>query len=144
MALDDETFIKELPYSIGSIRNHCIHLIGVDRRWFGRIQGLDPIPARLKPEEHTTRAQVRATWNIVEDEMRSCLKQLTEDDLTRVITYDMPHRGGMKQNAVWEILLHVVNHATDHRAQMLAMLHQLGAPTLEHDFILYLWDYPTS
>lgn len=139
MALDDATFIKDLPYSIGSIRNHCIHMMGVDRRWFGRVQGLDPLPAYPSHEGNETRAQVRATWDGIEAEMRAFLDTLTDDDLSRVVVFDLPHRGGIKRNAVWEILVHVVNHSTDHRAQMLAMLHQLGAPTLEQDWMLYMW-----
>jgi uncharacterized damage-inducible protein DinB len=52
----------------------------------------------------------------------------------------MPSRGGAKQSARWEILAHVVNHGTDHRAQILSLLFQLGAPTVEQDLILYLWE----
>jgi uncharacterized damage-inducible protein DinB len=34
--------------------------------------------------------------------------------------------------------LHVINHGTDHRAQILAMLNQLGGETVEQDLIFYL------
>jgi uncharacterized damage-inducible protein DinB len=42
----------------------------------------------------------------------------------------------------WQILAHVVNHGTDHRAQVLDLLHRLGAPNVEQDLIYYLWDQP--
>ncbi len=62
-------------------------------------------------------------------------------ELQRVVVYDLPHRGGVHRSAVWEILAHVVNHTTDHRAQMLRLLYDLGAPTFEQDFVIYQWDH---
>ena len=40
---------------------------------------------------------------------------------------------------VWQVLIHVANHGTDHRAQILRALHDLGIPTFDQDLILYLW-----
>jgi uncharacterized damage-inducible protein DinB len=37
-------------------------------------------------------------------------------------------------------LAHVVNHGTDHRGQILATLHGLGAPTVEQDMMFFLWE----
>ncbi len=72
--------------------------------------------------------------------MMSYLETLDEELLNAILEYDVPHRGGLKRNTRWQILLQGVNHGTDHRAQVLALLHQLGAPTLEQDFMIYLWD----
>ena len=36
---------------------------------------------------------------------------------------------------VWQVLVHVVNHGTDHRAQILRILHELGVKTQSQDFI---------
>ncbi len=33
--LSDEQFVHEFGYSLGSIRNHYVHLIGADSRWRG-------------------------------------------------------------------------------------------------------------
>lgn len=136
--LADEQFITDLDYSKGSIRNQCVHVIGVDERWFARIQGV-PLPDFPADEAYTTKASVRARWDEAEKIIMAYLNTLTDADLSRVLSYDMPHRGGMKTNPVWEILVHVINHGTDHRAQILAMLHQMGAPTLEQDMMLYWW-----
>jgi uncharacterized damage-inducible protein DinB len=34
----------------------------------------------------------------------------------------------------------MVNHGTDHRAQILRLLYDLGAPTFEQDMIIYWWN----
>ncbi len=39
----------------------------------------------------------------------------------------------------WQVLLHLGNHGTDHRAQVLRALQAFGAPTFDQDFILYQW-----
>ena len=137
--LTDEQFIADLDYSRGSIRNQCHHVIRVDARWFARIKG-EALPDLGDEKEYLTKASIRALWDKFEADIMAKLDTITDADLSRVLTYDMPHYGGMKTSSVWEILVHVINHGTDHRAQILAMLHQMGAPTLEQDMILYWWE----
>ena len=43
---------------------------------------------------------------------------------------------------VWQVLLHVVNHATDHRAQLLRLLNDLGVKTTSQDYIFYVYEHP--
>jgi uncharacterized damage-inducible protein DinB len=43
---------------------------------------------------------------------------------------------------VWQVLLHVVNHGTDHRAQLLRLLNDLGVETSSQDYIFYVYDNP--
>jgi uncharacterized damage-inducible protein DinB len=40
----------------------------------------------------------------------------------------------------WQILAHVANHGTGHRAQILRLLDDLGAPTFDQDLIIFLWE----
>jgi uncharacterized damage-inducible protein DinB len=47
-----------------------------------------------------------------------------------------------KDLIVWQVLLHVVNHGTDHRAQILRQLHDLGLKTTSQDYIFYVYDHP--
>jgi uncharacterized damage-inducible protein DinB len=46
-----------------------------------------------------------------------------------------------KNLIVWQVLLHVINHGTDHRAQLLRQLHDLGVKTTAQDFIFYVYDH---
>ncbi|MBE2271224.1 MAG: hypothetical protein IAE80_23520, partial [Anaerolinea sp.] len=46
-------------------------------------------------------------------------------------------RTGTVNVPMWKLMLHVVNHGTDHRAQVLAMLHSLGAPTFAQDMVFH-------
>jgi uncharacterized damage-inducible protein DinB len=42
----------------------------------------------------------------------------------------------------WQVLLHVANHGTDHRAQLLRLLNDLGVRTVAQDDIFYAYDHP--
>jgi uncharacterized damage-inducible protein DinB len=139
MQLSDEQFIQDLDYSIGSIRNQVVHVMSVDQRWLARVAGTE-LPARLNAEDFVTRVETRAQWDAIEANNRAIVYSLSDADLDRVLTYDLPHRGGLKHDAVWQIIAHVVNHGTDHRAQILSMLHRLGASTVEQDLMFYLWE----
>jgi len=137
--LDDEQFVRDVGYSWGSIRAQVVHVMSVDRRWFARLQG-GRMPDHLKPEDFATQAAVRDTWDQIQVGIRQTLADLDERHMNHVLTYDMPHRGGIKSSTAAEIIAHVVNHGTDHRAQILAMLHMLGAPTVEQDMMFYFWE----
>ena len=41
---------------------------------------------------------------------------------------------------LWQVLLHVVNHGTDHRAQLRRMVHDRGVKTGPQEFIFYVYD----
>ena len=140
LTLTDAQFTQEWDYSIGSLRNHFVHVTRVDQRWFDRIKG-GPLSARLEYADFPTAASIYALWQPIKDDILAYVDALDDAALDRVVEYDLPDRGGVHRNAVWEIMAHVVNHNTDHRAQMLRLLHDLGAPTFEQDFIIYRWEH---
>lgn len=125
--LSAEQFRRPLAYSVGSVRNQVVHMLNIEDRWFCGLRGL-PVPGILNPVHFGTAAKVRARWDAVESDMRAYLVGLTDEDMRRLITEEM---------AGWEVLWHVLNHGTDHRAQTLAMLNQLGMATFPQDYALY-------
>jgi uncharacterized damage-inducible protein DinB len=128
LTLTEEQFTQKLDYSVGSIRNQMVHLLNVDERWFCGLRGVE-VPGFLNPVHFPDRAQVRARWDMVEADMRGYLATLSDPRLAEM--YQEPFR-------VWQVLLHVVNHGTDHRAQTLAMLHTLGARTFPQDYAYFV------
>lgn len=135
--LSNADFLRHHDYSLGSIRNHIVHMMSVDERWFARLEGHE-VPPSLLPESFMDRESVRYQWDIVEAQMRAYLSHLTDEIAARLVHYPTSRRGPA-QSIAWQILVHVVNHGTDHRAQVLNLLHSMGAPTLEQDYMLYLW-----
>jgi uncharacterized damage-inducible protein DinB len=139
MQLSDDQFVADSGYSLGSVRNHLVHVMSVDERWFARVREID-LPPPLQYTDFVDRMAVRAKWDTVEADILAFIKtDLTDEMLTRTLHYET-RRLGPRSNRIWQILVHVVNHGTDHRAQILQLLYQHGAMTLEQDFMIYLWD----
>jgi len=134
MALTDEQFVQEIPYGLGSIRNHVVHLINVDFSWFHDLIGEEP-PDWRKPEEMNDRAEIRAWWDEVIAFQKANLDALTDE---KALSHPMQGEDAML--AVWQVLLHVANHGTDHRAQMLRILNEFGVQTWPQDYVFYLYD----
>lgn len=140
MELTPEQFIEESDYSWLSVRNHLVHVMSTDNRWLARVQNQTNLPERLEPADYPDQDATREKWDDIRDRVIYYVTRLTQDELDAIVEVNIPHRGGVYRNRRWEILVHMVNHGTDHRAQILARLHELGAMTVEQDLILYLWD----
>jgi uncharacterized damage-inducible protein DinB len=131
--LTDEQFTRNLDYSVGSVRNQVVHLFNMDERWFSGLRGV-PIPGFRNPAHFATRPVIRQHWDAVEADMRGYLAVLRDamlDDQPFLAIDGDPIR-------LWQALLHVVNHGTDHRAQLLVVLRQLGVPTFPQDYADYI------
>lgn len=138
--LSDSQFIKDLGYSLGSIRNQIIHLISSHRRWLYRMQSIEP-PQHLDFKDFSTKTSVKTEWENAKSEMLDYVKSLDQNDLDRKIEYQL--RGGsiLATNHLWEILVHLFNHSTDHRSQILTLLNtKFMIDTPEQDYIFYLWE----
>ena len=135
--LTDEQFTQDAGYSHGSVRNQVVHLMSVDDLWFSGLRGVDNV-ASLDPAAFADRATIRTYWDGVEQRMRDELADLRDDMLDK-----KPFAEGEDKDLVqWQVLLHVVNHGTDHRAQTLWLLNDLGVKTVSQDYIFYAYDHP--
>ncbi|MBS1253465.1 MAG: hypothetical protein MAG451_02514 [Anaerolineales bacterium] len=109
-----------------------MHVATVDGRW---LRGLKELPDARQfhhdPADFPTRESARALWDSTAQDVTDYVGSLDDEDLER-----QPR--GM-QGPVWHVLAHLVNHGTDHRAQILSALHDFGAPTFDQDLIFHLW-----
>lgn len=136
--LSDTQFVEQIDYSTGSIRNIVAHIMSANRNWMGRLQNAE-MPPRLFYEDFVSLSQTRAKWVELQNEFIDYLDSLTQEQLDEIVDWELPARGWKFSNARWEILLHVANHATDHRAQILATLHyHFHVKTIEQDMIFYI------
>ena len=76
-------------------------------------------------------------WGELESNVRAVLERMGEQGLDRVIRYTM-FNGDPRASVFWQMLQHVVNHASYHRGQVTTMLRQLGAaPPQSMDLITF-------
>jgi uncharacterized damage-inducible protein DinB len=135
-SLSQEQFTQGVSYSHGSVRAQIVHLMSVDEIWFSELQGVAPSEP-LPPADFDDREIIRAHWDNIEQSMRGYLAKL-RDDMLFAKPIEEPEED--KDLIVWQVLLHVVNHGTDHRAQLLRLLNDLGVKTVSQDYIFYVYD----
>jgi uncharacterized damage-inducible protein DinB len=136
-SLSDEQFTHPVKYSRGSVRDQIVHLMSVDDTWFSALRGAE-IPDSLDPAALGDRETIRAHWDKVERSMRDYLSSLRDELLFVKPIAD----GEDKDLMLWQVLLQVANHGTDHRAQLLRQLNDLGVKTVSQDYIFYAYDNP--
>jgi uncharacterized damage-inducible protein DinB len=132
--LSDDQFAQAVNYSHGSVRDQILHLMSVDEAWFSDLRGGE-FPEEPNPVDLNDRENIRARWERIEQDMRAYLAELRDDML-----FDKPLEGEDKDLILWQVLLHVVNHGTDHRAQLLRLLNDLGVETSYQDYVFYAYD----
>jgi len=135
-ALTPEQYARDLGNSFKSIRDTVTHIYAAEWAWHERWQGRSPtalLPADLFPDL----AALRRAWADHEAKMRAFVAGLGDGGPDRIIEYKLlsGHAGA---SPVWQMLQHVVNHASYHRGQVTTMLRQLGAqPAKPMDMIAY-------
>ena len=135
--LSDEQFTEEIDYSTGSIRNIVVHMMSANLRWIDRLEGETP-QSHLAFEDFNTLAKTKAKWDGLRKGFLDYVISLDQKDLDAAVNWEIPSRGWKFDVPRWELLLHVANHGTDHRAQILAILHHhFHVKTDEQDMIIY-------
>ena len=128
--ISDEQFLADDAYSRGSIRNLMVHLASTDRRWLSGLKN-EPDVGHLKFEDFPTRTAARELFDVVAKGFSDYINAVAEEELDQKPPEFTHPR--------WAVLLHLVNHGTDHRSTVLQKLTELGAPTFDQDFIMWLW-----
>lgn len=124
-ALSPEQFTRDLGSSFKSVRDTLAHTYVAEWAWYSRWTGHSP-KAAPPFETFSDVAALRRAWTELEGGARAFVDGLGEEGLHRVIEYRLLS-GQARQSAIWQLVQHVVNHATYHRGQVSTMLRQLGA-----------------
>jgi uncharacterized damage-inducible protein DinB len=127
---------RDLGSSFKSIRETIVHTYAAEWAWHSRWQGNSPT-SLLPADQFPDVAALRRAWSQHEAEMREFLDRIGEDGVSRVFEYKLLN-GQAGASPLWQMLQHVVNHASYHRGQVTTMLRQLGAtPAKPMDLIAY-------
>lgn len=123
--LQPDALLRDMGNSFRSVRDTLVHIYGAEWVWYARWQGQSPtaLPdAAAFPDVAT----LRAAWTALEAQVRAFVADLGEDGIAREFRY-ASLAGAPATSAFWQMLQHVVNHATYHRGQVTTLLRQLGA-----------------
>lgn len=119
-----EDLAREAGVSFGSLLGTLVHILGSERLWLSRFTG-QPMPHRPTVEELPDFLSLARAWEETAAELGAFLASLAEDQLAATITWTTTE-GTTHSAPLWQPVVHMVNHATYHRGQVVSLLRQLG------------------
>lgn len=133
-SLSSDDYTRDLGNSFSSVRATAQHIYAAEVVWLKRWQGesVTSFPSDLPHDV----VLLRDAWTVNEHALRAFTDSLSDDDLACEHQYRLMS-GVECQSTMWEMIVHVVNHATYHRGQITTMLRQLGGTASSTDMIAF-------
>ncbi len=132
-----EQFSQESNYSHGSIRNTLVHILSAEWLWRVRCQEHISPGHFLAATDFPSPDSIVQAWAQEQDKMLSYLGTLRSEDLDKLVQYKRTG-GETRENILWQLLLHVVIHGTEHRSTLASGLTAFGHSPGDIDFIRFL------
>jgi uncharacterized damage-inducible protein DinB len=125
------------PMAHGSVLGTLAHTLAAEVVWRVRCEEGRSPASIATARDFPDLSVLRERWVREEAAMRGFLAGLDDAALDRVVRYRSTDRHE-HENALWQILLHLANHGTQHRGEAGAELTRLGSSPGDIDFMLYL------
>jgi uncharacterized damage-inducible protein DinB len=123
----------------GTIRDTLAHFMATQWGWFSWFDGSMPagqaIALRIPKDSIDTLAKARERWAEIDKQTTECVNGLSEEKLRDVWTWSIP--SGSDSLPLWRLLLHVANHGTHTRGQIVAAIRRLGHDAPNLDFLTF-------
>lgn len=118
----------------GSIAKNLQHLVMAQRRWLARWKGesggsVPPTDLPLPPWPEAFAATHAA--------VAQYLAPLSDADFDRVVKYTM-NTGATGEHPLGQLVTHLVNHGTTHRAETGLLLERLGRSPGDLDYLVFI------
>lgn len=129
--LTPEELARPVDAYVGSLARNLQHILFAMRVWLARWKGETP-PRLDAPVTESWRASYGATHA----EFRDFVGALTDADADRVVSYK-DQRGNPYQVPLAQLVTHVVNHGTAHRAETGMLLERRGRSPGDMDYVYF-------
>jgi len=111
------------------------HLLRAQELWYCRIKGYSPCKMEIWPQLNLDECAALVEQN--HKNLAALLEAQDDDSLNQIIAYKNS-RGEEFSNPLGDILLHLFNHGTHHRAQIVRGMRQAGTAPQAIDYIFYV------
>ena len=135
-SLPEELQKKEIASSFSSLYKTLLHMWDAESIWWKRIQAEETIIAPSLNFAGSTKEMYDALLQR-NKEWQQWIAAMQEDQLTGILEYRSLKGQAFKQ-PLYQVLLHLFNHGTYHRGQLVNMLRQLNVQEIPAtDFIVW-------
>lgn len=129
--LNPDDLTRNVGISHGSILGTLSHIHFVDRIWYSRV--VDP---KVNVIRESDLATLEREWPVIHRLWETWAAALQPADLARMVAYKALD-GTPSETEAEKVVLHLVNHNTLHRGQVMGMIRQLGIAPPSTDLIRY-------
>jgi uncharacterized damage-inducible protein DinB len=130
-------FVAPTTYPFVSLHGTMMHTAGVEWLWRQRLQIAESPTGLPSKNDYPSLDALVEYWAHEEREMRAWLSVLTDADLASTRTYTLLG-GNTVTDSLMHCLAHMVNHGTQHCAEMAQMLTDYGVSPGNIDLIYWL------
>lgn len=131
-----EVLVKETGSSFGNIYETVVHLMEVESIWWQRLKMQENVKAPEKDPDKNPQVLFKKLLTLSQ-QWNDWVKDANENYFTHVFGYYNSKKEFFKQ-PVYEMLLHLFNHQSYHRGQIITMLRQNGEDKIPStDFIVF-------
>jgi uncharacterized damage-inducible protein DinB len=122
--ISSDQWLMHIPSSFPSIKATTTHIIGAEYIWYQRLTKVQPT-IWLGNDDLGSIEDVLLRWKAASQSLLNYCNDLSEKDIDEEITFNRLN-GDVNVLAVKQILVHVFNHSTYHRGQIVTMLRIAG------------------
>lgn len=138
LELDEELVDKEILSSFPSIRSTVYHTWSAEFIWLQRLE-LTEQPVWMASDFMGSFKEACEDWQKVSQVLASFVDRQYDDKALQHVLQYYDRQKKSNKNPVFKVLLHIFNHATYHRGQLVTMLRQLGVNKIPStDFIGFI------
>ncbi len=130
-----EQFLAPAPFPHGGLRSTLVHTLFAQWIWRMRWEGMSP-NYRLRPEDFPTFESLRARFDEEDQLLMVFVENVPEERLNQKFYYANT-AGQPKEHVLWQAMVHLVNHGTQHKTEAAAMLTSFGCSPGDIDMIYY-------
>ncbi len=120
--LSGDELVRDFGTADQSVCGTLAHIYRAERIWLGRIEG-QALEFRVAGDDAL--ASLHENWPGMSERWIARCDGLTAQDAAGDLLYS-DLKGNPWRQPLWKIILHVVNHSTHHRGQVVGFLRALG------------------
>ena len=119
---------KDIGGAFGSLFGTLVHMYSADDIWLARWQGREDV-GFTSEDAFEGFEDLRASWEAIQGRLRDYLKDADTDEVMEVVGH---------RHALWQMALHMIDHSSFHRGQVMYFLREAGQVPPPSNFIHYL------
>jgi uncharacterized damage-inducible protein DinB len=133
--LTEEQFIASASFPHGGVRSTLVHALFAEWIWRTRWEGTSPA-SRFKPEDFPTFESLRARFEEEEKLLMAFVENVSDERLNATFKYNSTD-GKPHERVLWQAMIHLINHGTQHKTEVAALLTDFGHSPGDIDMIWF-------